>query len=259
MGEENGQFSRTTKQKQMKIFNNIINLILRIKYHFKIGKINKLPKGKLLFKDDFSDHKKYWRTTVQGNWGSIYPDGLSCAKPTNVEPVEEGLRLWTRKEPEGIVGKDFQGNKHRVYYSHAELQCKFNVWSVGWFECDFDFPNSGEGSWDAFWVTSPNYEIDFFENKDNCEITTHDRVKKRQYKFCYPKLKGRHTITAHLDIGRVTVYIDGYKVFTTKKHWVKDNEVMMRFTTGVGRPANDFPYYFTVKELRYYKDKRYEN
>lgn len=134
----------------MKIFNDIQNLILRIKYNLRIGKTTP-PKGRLIWEENFANLRN-WHVVTEGNWGAIYPDSLTCSTAKNVELVEEGVRLYTRREPEGIVGKDFEGNKHRMYYSSAEIYTSFTKWSKGVYEIYVNFDNSGKASWDAVWL-----------------------------------------------------------------------------------------------------------
>jgi len=240
----------------MKLINDIQNWILRIKYNLRIGKTT-VPKGKLIWEENFS-HLKHWHVVTEGNWGAVYPDSLTCSTPKNVELVEEGVRLYTRREPGGIVGKDFEGNKQRKYFSSAELYTSQTIWGRRVYEIHVNFDNSGKGSWDAVWLFGEPedgnaQEIDLFENCKHCEITTHDRG--RQYKFLYPKLKGRHIITGVVDTKKTAVYIDGYKVFETRKNWFKNSLARLRISTGLKHRADDLPYYFTVERIKIYRNE----
>ena len=242
-----------------KLINNIINFFLRLLYLLRIGKIEHLPFGELIWVEKFAS-LEHWHVTTQGNWGAVYPDSITCASPDNVELVEEGVRLYTHKNPQGIVGCDFEGNKKRCYYSHAEI-FTLNYLKYGWFEAEIQFDKSGRGCWDAFWVNSPgetgqHLEVDFFENKRRMEVTTHNHKKKKQYKFTYPKLTGRHTVVGHIEPGRTTIYLDGYKIFSTKIHMPNESDALiLRFTSGLDGVENDLPYYFTINKFKYYDNQ----
>lgn len=240
----------------MSLIHKIINFWLRLLYWLKVGKIEQFPFGETLLKENFANLTR-WHVVSEGNWGAVYPNSLTCSTPRNVKLVEEGVRLYTKQEPEGIVGCDFWGNKQRRYYSSAEIYY-LDYLNYGWFVADIEFDNSGIGCWDAFWVNSPgessqHLEVDFFENKHHMEVTTHNHKLRKQFKFIYPKLKGSHRVIGHLVPGRATIYLDGYKIFTTRVHMPDEcGPLILRFSTGLSEAAKDLPYYFTIKRVNYY-------
>ena len=134
-----------------------------------------------------------WKPVVPNNWGSARPDNDCVLTRDNIKisPCGGTLRLWAKREPSGISGFGYDGEKVDTrFFSGVQMRSRFTVPPSGRYSTLMRIDAPALGVWEGFWLLHDDKgkiyrEIDFerfaeAEQKNlAATFTTHNKYDKK--------------------------------------------------------------------------------
>jgi len=170
---------------------------------------------------NFGDQCQFCRTHSTENSQQIYRDENMVVSNGTLKIVQKNeTASWMGYTANYTSGAMNSIQEFRTY-SKYEIRCKIP---------------SGEGFWPAFWVWTPDYEIDIFEfggqSPDEPHLSIHNSVNGTLYSLGFPGIdysQNFHTYAVEYDPFFIRYYIDDVLIHT-----------MYRYSTSSGNDVIDY-------------------